>query len=104
MRHTRGLRLSWPSSAGVDPSTGRTGTALDNAMAESVMSTLKRELIKRYTCRTRLDLELALVTYIGWCNARRRRRSLKWTSGRRTKRQAPFRGSSSTIGKPPEKL
>jgi transposase InsO family protein len=37
--------------AGIAPSRGRTGTALDNAMAESVMSTLKREVIKRYTWR-----------------------------------------------------
>jgi len=76
--------------AGIAPSRGRTGTALDNAIAERVMSTLKRELIKRYTCRTRLDLELALVIDIGWYNARRRRRSLKWTSGRQTRRQAPL--------------
>jgi len=76
--------------AGIAPSRGRTGTALDNAMAESIMSTLKRELIKRYTWRTRLDLELALVTYIGWYNARRRHRSLKHSSGGRTRRQAPL--------------
>lgn len=53
------------------------------------MSTLKRELIKRYTWRTRLDLELALVTYIGWYNARRRHLSLKHTADGRTRRQAP---------------
>jgi transposase InsO family protein len=76
--------------ADIAPSRGRTGTALDNAMAESVMSTLKRELIKRYTWRTCLDLELALVTYIGWYNARRRRRSLNRTSGGQTRRQAPL--------------
>ena len=75
--------------AGIVPSRGRTGTALDNAMAESIMSTLKRELIKRYTWRTRLDLELALVTYIGWYNAQRRHRSLKHTADGRTRREAP---------------
>ncbi len=67
--------------AGIAPSRGRTGTALDNAMAESVMSTLKRELTKRYIWRTRLDLELALVTYIGWYNARRKHRSLRSRRG-----------------------
>ena len=46
--------------AGIAPSRGRTGTALDNAMAESVISTLKRELVSRYRWPTRLDLELAL--------------------------------------------
>jgi putative transposase len=76
--------------AGIAPSRGRTGTALDNAMAESVMATLKRELIKRYSWKTRLDLELALVTYIGWYNARRRHRSLKRTSNGHTRRQAPL--------------
>lgn len=35
------------------------------------MSHGKRELISRYRWPTRLDLELALVTYIGWYNARR---------------------------------
>ncbi len=59
-------------------------------MAESVMATLKPELLKRYTWRTRLDLQLALVTYIGWYNARRRHRSLKRTSNGQTRRQAPL--------------
>ena len=59
-------------------------------MAESVMATLKSELIKRYSWKTRLDLELALVTYIGWYNARRLHRSLKRTSNGQTRRQAPL--------------
>jgi putative transposase len=75
---------------GIAPSRGRTGTALDNAMAESIMSTLKRELIKRYTWRTRLDHELALVTYIGWYNARRKHRSLKVIEDRRIRRLTPL--------------
>ena len=58
-------------------------------MAESVMATLKRELLERYVWKTRPDLELALVTYIGWYNARRRHRSLKTTRNGRTRRQAP---------------
>jgi putative transposase len=74
---------------GIAPSRGRTGTALDNAMAESVISTLKRELIARYRWPTRLDLELALVTYIGWYNSRRRHRSLKHAGQVRTRRLAP---------------
>jgi putative transposase len=63
--------------AGITPSRGRTGTALDNAMAESVISTIKTELIKRQVWRTRLQLELAIVIYIGWYNTRRLHRSLK---------------------------
>ena len=76
--------------AGIAPSRGRTGTALDNGMAESVIATLKRELISRYRWPTRLDLELALVTYIGWYNARRRHRSLRRKSNGQTRRQAPL--------------
>jgi putative transposase len=33
--------------AGIVPSMGRTGTALDNAMAESFVATLKTELVHR---------------------------------------------------------
>ena len=76
--------------AAIAPSRGRSGTALDNAMAESVISTLKREFISRYRWPPRLDLELALVTYIGWYNARRRHRSLKRTSNGQMRRQAPL--------------
>lgn len=54
------------------------------------MATLKRELLKRYSWKTRLDLELALVTYIGRHNARRRHSSLKQTHGGRTRRRAPL--------------
>ena len=57
-------------------------------MAESVIATLKRELISRY--RWPMRLEFALVTYIGWYNARRRHRSLKRTSNGQTRRQAPL--------------
>lgn len=63
--------------AGITPSRGRTGTALDNAMAESVISTIKTELTKRQVWRTRLQLELAVVVYIGWYNTHRLHRSLK---------------------------
>lgn len=63
--------------AGITPSRGRTGTALDNAMAESVISTIKTELTKRHVWRTRLQLELAVVVYIGWYNTHRLHRSLK---------------------------
>jgi putative transposase len=76
--------------AGIATSRGRTGTALDNAMAESIMSTLKRELTKRYIWRTRLDLELAFVTYIGWYKGRRKHRSLRVVEEGRIRRLAPL--------------
>ena len=63
--------------AGIVPSRGRIGTALDNAMAESVISTIKTELTKRTPWKTQLQLELALVTYIGWYNADRLHRAFK---------------------------
>jgi transposase InsO family protein len=62
--------------AGIAPSRGRTGTALDNAMAESVIATIKTELTNRRPWPTRLDLELALLTWIGFYNERRIHRSL----------------------------
>jgi putative transposase len=76
--------------AGIAPSRGRTGTALDNAMAGSIMSTIKRELTKRYVWRTRFDLELALVTYIGWYNSRRKHRSLTVVEEGRIRRLSPL--------------
>jgi putative transposase len=44
----------WLVEAGIAPSRGRKETALDNAMAESVISTIKTELIKRAAWRTQL--------------------------------------------------
>jgi putative transposase len=62
--------------AGIAPSRGRTGTALDNAMAESAIATIKTELVNRRAWPTRLDLELALLGWIGFYNQRRIHRSL----------------------------
>jgi len=59
-------------------------------MAESIKSTLKRELTKRHIWRTRLDLELALVSYIGWYKARRRHRSLRIIEEGRIRRLSPL--------------
>ena len=63
-------------SAFIAPSRGRTGTALDNAMAESVIATIRTELITRRPWPTRLDLELALLVWIGFYNDRRIHRSV----------------------------
>ena len=70
-------------------------------MAERIMSTLKRELTIRYLWRNRLDLELALVTYMagttpgaGTADWRRS------TTGSRDARH-PCKCSSSTIRPPP---
>ena len=58
--------------AGVDPSTGSVGDSYDNAMAEALFSTIKRELIYRQRWESRHDAELAIFSYIeGFYNPKR---------------------------------
>ena len=49
-------------------STGSVGDAYDNALAESWVDSVKTELIADRVWRTRAQLELAVVEYIGWFN------------------------------------
>ena len=57
---------------GVSASTGSVGDSFDNAMAESLFSTIKRELIYRQRWATRHDAELAIFSYIeGFYNSER---------------------------------
>jgi putative transposase len=56
---------------GVLASVGTTGDAYDNAMAESFVDTFKTELIADRVWRTRTQLELAIVEWVGWYNHRR---------------------------------
>jgi putative transposase len=49
---------------GIAPSMGRTGSALDNAMAESFISTLKAELVDRHRFPTRQAARVAIFEYI----------------------------------------
>jgi putative transposase len=53
---------------GVRRSLGSVGDALDNAPAESWVDSLKTELIADRVWRTRSQLEIAVVEYIGWFN------------------------------------
>lgn len=55
-------------------------SAYDNAMAESWFQTLKNELIHRHRWATREAADLAVFSYIGWYNQRRRRSSLDMRS------------------------
>ncbi len=48
---------------GITPSMGRTGTALDNAMAESFVSTLKAELVSRLEFPSRQAAKTAIFEY-----------------------------------------
>lgn len=70
--------------AGIVPSMGRTGSALDNAMAESFVSTLKAELVSlRRRFPTRRAAKTAIFDYIeGFYNRRRIHSSLGYKSPR----------------------
>jgi len=50
-------------------SVGSVGDAYDNALAESFVDTLKTELITDRVWRSRAQLELAIVEWIGWFNS-----------------------------------
>ncbi len=56
---------------GVLASIGSVGNAFDNALAESFVDSLKTELIADRVWRTRTQLELAIVEYVGWFNGAR---------------------------------
>ena len=49
-------------------SVGSVGDAYDNALAESFVDSFKTELIRDRVWRTRSQLELAVVEYVGWYN------------------------------------
>jgi putative transposase len=53
---------------GVLASIGSVGDAYDNALAESFVDSFKTELIADRVWRTRTQLELAIVEYVGWFN------------------------------------
>ena len=57
-------------------SVGSVGDAYDNALAESFVDSFKTELIADRVWRTRSQLELAVVEYIGWYNGARLHESL----------------------------
>ena len=52
-------------------SIGSVGDAYDNALAESFVDSFKTELIRDRVWRTRSQLELAIVEYVGWFNNNR---------------------------------
>jgi transposase InsO family protein len=57
-------------------SVGSVGDAYDNALAESFVDSFKTELIADRVWRTRSQLDLAVVEYVGWYNADRLHESL----------------------------
>jgi putative transposase len=66
---------------GIIPSMGRTGTALDNAMAESFVSTLKAELVSRLEFPSRQAARTAIFEYLEtFYNSRRLHSALGYKS------------------------
>jgi hypothetical protein len=52
------------------------GDAYDNGLAESFVDSFKTELMTDRVWRTRTQLELAIVEYVGWFNHARLHQSL----------------------------
>jgi len=66
---------------GITPSMGRTGSALDNAMAESFVSTLKAELVSNLEFPSRQAAKTAIFEYLEtFYNTRRLHSSLGYRS------------------------
>jgi len=61
---------------GICQSTGRVGSCLDNAAAESFWATLKRELVSRYRFASRAQARRIIIAWINHYNAVRRHSSL----------------------------
>ena len=61
---------------GIAQSTGRTGSSLDNAVAESLWASLKRELVSRCRFASRADARRAIIAWINHYNAVRLHSSL----------------------------
>src|SRR5688500_2282366 len=67
--------------AGINVSMGARGCALDNAVCEAFLATLKKELTRRRSWPTRCELESAVFAWIeGWYNRRRLHSTLGYLS------------------------
>jgi putative transposase len=67
--------------AGIDVSMGARGCALDNAVSEAFFASLKKELTRRRSWRTRRELNSAIFAWIeGWYNRRRLHSTLGYLS------------------------
>jgi putative transposase len=66
---------------GIMQSMGSRGDAYDNAEAESVMSTIKNELVNRHRFKTRDEARFAVFSFIeGFYNPHRRHSALGYRS------------------------
>jgi len=57
--------------AGIEPSVGKTGSAYDNALAESINGLYKTELTERQGWKSIAQLELATLEWVHWFNHQR---------------------------------
>jgi len=80
------------ATAGMRQSVGRTGSCWDNAAAESLWSSLKRELVHRYRFATRAQARAAIFAWINWYNRTRRHSSLGQISPLASEQQYTTRG------------
>lgn len=88
-------------SAGVTQSMGRTGSALDNAVAESFNSTLEFELLRRHHSATREQARRAVAEWIDEYNTERRHSTNGMLSPIEYERlQAQQRDTAQPAGKP----
>jgi len=68
-------------AAGIRPSTGTAGDALDNAMCESFFATLECELIDRHRFANKAEAQIAVFRFIeGFYNPSRRHSSIGYLS------------------------
>ena len=70
-QYTSGRYSQTLADHGVLASVGSVGDAFDNALTESFVDSFKTELIADRVWRTRTQLELAIVEYVGWFNTAR---------------------------------
>lgn len=97
---------------GVLQSVGSVGDAYDNALAESFVDSFKTELIADRVWRSRSQLELAVVEYIGWFNHERLHESLgdlppaefEALHGARVDGEGSISGDRSVASTPPRRL
>ena len=64
----------------MDQSMGTVGDSFDNAMAESLWASLKKELVYRTTFHTRKEARTAIFDWIQWYNRKRLHSSIDYLS------------------------
>ena len=66
--YTSGAGMATCERLGLRRSMSRTGSCLDNAVAESFFASLKVELVDRAHYRTRAEARVAVFAWINWYN------------------------------------